>query len=69
MDNMIADRPKRIINIPRKQFLRKWRDQCVPNLAIFSEVIIVDMAKGVSIHDASSPSFGDRKIIVAQAFW
>lgn len=55
MDDLLSNRPMRIVHILGELFIRQWNNISVPYLVVLSEVIVVEMAKGICIHDRIRP--------------
>ena len=47
MNDLVSDRPMRVAHVLGELFLRSWSDIGILYLAIYSEVIVVEIAKGV----------------------
>ena len=58
MNDLVSHRPSRIVDMLSELFLSKGRDIGIPYFAIFSEVILVEMAKGICIHGVIYSSAG-----------
>jgi hypothetical protein len=61
MQDLISDRTMRIVHRLRELFIGELRNT-IPDLAVFSEVIPVEMAKGICIH-VITPWYATRGII------
>jgi len=53
--------PRRFDDRLRELLLRQGQDIGLPYLAIFREVILVEVAKGISIHRVTTSSLCDEK--------
>ena len=50
MNDLVSNRPMRVGHISHELFLGERHDITIPYLAVFAEVIIVEMAKSICIH-------------------
>jgi hypothetical protein len=57
MDDLAADRSMRVVHILAELFIGKRSNIAIPNFAVYGEMIVVEITKGVCVHVAAFSYF------------